>query len=160
MRDVCLRLRYSVITGMGERQQEEHTRQAIDTSKPYLLLDIRELDEFRACHIVTGLIHPLRSSSSLVSLYAAKSFPSSRLSRATNVFTAQVNAYLNQVKRVITFQVRNLTLTPYCSLERLLSFMTMTRALPPKLPTSWYKEALITSSCCLEVLCFVHVLRR
>ena len=45
----------SVITGVGERQEEPAPRKpVVDASKPYLIIDARDTDAYDACHIVGG----------------------------------------------------------------------------------------------------------
>ncbi|EGD81798.1 hypothetical protein PTSG_02510 [Salpingoeca rosetta] len=75
----------SVITGVGELQQAERTtRRPVDTSRPYLIIDARSSDDYEACHVV-----------------GAKSFPYTRLSRATNMLTPELLAYKNKEGCVI-----------------------------------------------------------
>ena len=45
----------SVITGVGERQEEPAPRKpVVDASKPYLIIDARDTDAYDACQIVGG----------------------------------------------------------------------------------------------------------
>lgn len=45
----------SVITGMGEMQAQDSPRRvAVDTSRPYLLIDARDTDDYEKCHIAEG----------------------------------------------------------------------------------------------------------
>eukprot|EP01147_Barroeca_monosierra_P007914 gene7914-10007_t len=85
-----------VITGMGEMQAQDSPRRvAVDTSRPYLLIDARDTDDYEKCHIAE-----------------AKSFPYTRLSRATNMLTPEVLAYKNKEGSVIVVYDEDETVAP------------------------------------------------
>jgi len=52
---------FSVMRGIGEMDVNQPpptpSVQPIDDSCPYLILDVRDRDEYDACHLVTGMYH-------------------------------------------------------------------------------------------------------
>lgn len=86
---------HSVIRGMGEVDVADELKvKPKPASKsyiekpyvdcPYLLLDLRDSDDFEACHIIT-----------------AKSFPVAMLSRTMNCFNREILDYKNSVGKII-----------------------------------------------------------
>ncbi|XP_074646869.1 centrosomal protein of 41 kDa-like [Tubulanus polymorphus] len=79
----------SVIQGVGEIDIEQQSGsspkviQSIDTC-PYLLLDVREEDEFSRCHLIRAL-----------------SYPSAMLSRSVNYETKEMLSFKNQRGKII-----------------------------------------------------------
>jgi len=49
---------YSVMRGIGEMDMNQPSAESsiplVDDSSPYLILDIRDRDEYDACHLITG----------------------------------------------------------------------------------------------------------
>lgn len=88
----------SVIKGIGELDTEDRERQARrfaraernlnklqqNSDLPYLLLDIRDRDEYNQCHIISAL-----------------SYPIAMLSRSVNNETQEMLAYKNQPGKII-----------------------------------------------------------
>ncbi|KAI0223033.1 Centrosomal protein of 41 kDa [Lamellibrachia satsuma] len=77
----------SVIRGMGQ-YDISHPRapppQAADNICPYLLLDVRDSDDYMQCHLVTAV-----------------SYPKANLSRATNYESKEMLAYKNKPGKII-----------------------------------------------------------
>lgn len=73
-----------VVTGGGELEPEVQPQRKVDTMCPYLLIDLRDKDDFAKCHI-----------------RGAHNFPHTRLSRATNSFTPDIHAYMNKEGKII-----------------------------------------------------------
>ncbi|XP_069141222.1 centrosomal protein of 41 kDa-like isoform X2 [Argopecten irradians] len=73
-----------VISGEGEIPEEKPQQIPKVHDCPYLLLDVRDSDYFKQCHIIT-----------------AKSYPSAMLSRSVNFDTKEMYAYKNQEGKII-----------------------------------------------------------
>eukprot|EP00050_Salpingoeca_kvevrii_P022432 m.126407 g.126407 ORF g.126407 m.126407 type:complete len:259 (-) comp9706_c2_seq2:538-1314(-) len=75
----------SFVQGVGQLDigKPEPVRAAPSTC-PYLLLDVRDKDEFDNCRIVN-----------------ARNFPHTLLSRSTNTFTGEIQSYINKEGRLI-----------------------------------------------------------
>ncbi|XP_015227696.1 PREDICTED: centrosomal protein of 41 kDa isoform X1 [Cyprinodon variegatus] len=86
----------SVINGVGELNMEEEPQQKAESVSspiptetpypdcPYLLLDVRERDQYDSCHIIS-----------------AHSFPMAMLSRTMNPYTKEVLEYKNALGKII-----------------------------------------------------------
>nr|CAB3267296.1 centrosomal protein of 41 kDa [Phallusia mammillata] len=99
----------SVIRGMGEVDMVDSTRpkpirpetpylQRPYTDCPYLLLDVRDSDDFNACHIV-----------------GAKNFPIAMLSRTMNNFSREILDYKNSPGRIIILYDEDERLSTVCA---------------------------------------------
>ena len=61
----------SVARGVGEldlNQPEKHAIQ-VDERNPYLLLDVRDADDYEMCHIISGRLAPFHSNCSSMPTY-------------------------------------------------------------------------------------------
>lgn len=78
----------SVVTGTGEldssKEQEDPEVIQQPSVCPYLLLDLRDKDDYDNCHIIP-----------------AKSYPATMLSRSCNYFTQDILEYKNKAGRII-----------------------------------------------------------
>uniref|UniRef100_A0A1A7YPC4 Centrosomal protein 41 n=1 Tax=Iconisemion striatum TaxID=60296 RepID=A0A1A7YPC4_9TELE len=97
-RDICPSARstlLSVISGVGERSQDQFNQLSSELSSPvpvdtcypdcpYLLLDVRDREQYDLCHIIS-----------------AHSFPIATLSRTMNPYTKEVLEYKNALGRII-----------------------------------------------------------
>jgi rhodanese-related sulfurtransferase len=68
-----------------------------DTSQPYLLLDVRDADEFDQCHIISGKAEFLSFPPYFLNLFifAALNYPKAILSRAVNYESKEMLAYVS-----------------------------------------------------------------
>ena len=78
-----------MISGIGERDVDTAAAAPPEVAKPtryepFLLLDVRDGDAYRQCHII-----------------GAQHFPATRLSRATNQYTKEMMVYKNAAGRLI-----------------------------------------------------------
>lgn len=87
------KLIFRVIRGVGEfdnhaqpvmKQSESLKKLDQNENLPYLLLDIRDREEYSACHIITAL-----------------NYPAAMLSRSVNNETKELLAYKNQPGKII-----------------------------------------------------------
>lgn len=111
----------SVITGVGEMnlKSQDHNLENEDVVKPmasektcpncpYLLLDLRDKEEFDCCHIISGMrqnlhvrlskcISKKKKSSFVINIlsHTAQSFPSVMLLRTMNPFTKEILEYVS-----------------------------------------------------------------
>lgn len=74
----------SLIQGVSERDAQPLPAAARPSRCPFLLLDLRDADDFRSCHIAGAI-----------------SYPVAMLSRASNSFTADIYMYSNKPGKII-----------------------------------------------------------
>ncbi|XP_060572201.1 centrosomal protein of 41 kDa-like isoform X3 [Ruditapes philippinarum] len=93
-----------VIKGEGELDRNREQRSSNNFSEnvlsgcPYLLLDVRDEDSFKQCHIIT-----------------AKNYPSAMLSRACNYETKDMLAFKNQPGKIIVVYDETENLANHCA---------------------------------------------
>lgn len=93
----------SVTKGVGEldlksKPKKPTEEQLMASGCPYLLLDVRENDAYRECHIIT-----------------AHNYPTTMLSRATNYETKEMLSYKNQPGKIIVLYDEDERITPYAA---------------------------------------------
>ncbi|XP_060069564.1 centrosomal protein of 41 kDa B-like [Ylistrum balloti] len=83
----------NVVTGEGEIREDKPQTLKVTHDCPYLLLDVRDNDDYKECHIIT-----------------ARNYPTIMLSRAYDSDTKEMLAYKNQTGKIIVLYDEDETL--------------------------------------------------